>query len=77
MMTVLILWRLGQAEGPHEVPPPQPVPPMPAPGVPGIELPNNPTVPPGSPEGPDIQDPPPQQPVPVREPTESPPEHAR
>lgn len=51
---------------------------MPSPGVPGIELPSDPTLPPGSPVGPDIEDPPPDQPMPVREPPDSPPrEHVR
>lgn len=58
------------------VPSPEPVPPMPGPDVPGIELPNDPSLPPGSPVGPDIDDPPPEQPIPVREPPGTPvPEH--
>lgn len=58
--------------GGGSVPPPQPVPPLPGPDVPGIELPAEPTLPPGSPVGPDIKDPPPDQPVPVREPPGTP-----
>ena len=64
-------------EGDPGVPPPEPVPPLPGQGVPGIELPLDPSIPPGSPVGPAIEGPPPEQPVPVREPPGSPaPEHA-
>ena len=64
--------------GGGSVPPPQPVPPLPGPDVAGIELPPEPTQPAGVAVGPHNQEPPPEQPVPVREPPGTPPpEHAR